>query len=110
MRKLVRDKVPDIIRGSGREPDVERVTGEWLKLALKDKLVEEACELRGSEDLYEELADVLEVVDAIAEYWDIDRLKLENIKKEKKDRAGGFREGYVLGDDGEKHKARGGQR
>lgn len=108
MRKLVRDRVPDIIRKSGREPDVERVSGEWLRLALKDKLVEEACELRASEDVYEELADVLEVVDAIAEYWGIDRQKLENIKKEKLDRAGGFKEGYVLRDDGEKHLVQGG--
>ncbi len=107
MRKLVRDRVPDIIRKSGREPDVERVSGEWLGLALKDKLVEEACELRQAEDMYEELADVLEVVDAIIEYNGIDRPRLELAKKEKLDRAGGFREGYVLRDDGEKHLAKG---
>jgi predicted house-cleaning noncanonical NTP pyrophosphatase (MazG superfamily) len=105
MRKLVRDKVPDIIRQSGREPGVERVSGEWLKLALKDKLVEEACELRVSDDVYEELADVLEVVDAIIERYEIDRPKLEKARKEKLDRAGGFKEGYVLSEDGEKHKA-----
>lgn len=101
----MRDKVPDIIRQSGREPGVERISGEWLKLALKDKLVEEACELRVSDDVYEELADVLEVVDAIIERYELDRPKLEKARKEKLDRAGGFKEGYVLREDGEKHKA-----
>lgn len=98
--------MPDIIRQSGREPDIDRVSGDWLKLALKDKLVEEACELRVSENIYEELADVLEVVDAIVEYYEIDRPGLEKAKKEKLDRAGGFKEGYVLSD--EKHLAKGG--
>jgi len=108
MRKLVRDGVPDAIRKSGREPDVERVAGEWLKLALKDKLVEEACELRQSEDVCEELVDVLEVVDAIIEYNGVDRSRLEKAKREKLERAGGFREGYVLRDGGEKHLGKGG--
>jgi predicted house-cleaning noncanonical NTP pyrophosphatase (MazG superfamily) len=108
MRKLVRDRVPDIIRKSGREPDVEKATGEWLGLALKDKLVEEACELRQSEDVYEELADVLEVVDAIIEYHGVDRPRLEKAKKDKLESAGGFRQGYVLRDNGEKHLAKGG--
>lgn len=104
MRKLVRDKIPDIIRQSGREPGVEHASGEWLRLALKDKLVEEACELRVSDDIYEELADVLEVVDAIVAEWGVDREKLENARKVKLSRAGGFTQGYVLRDDGEKHK------
>ena len=109
MSKLVRDRIPEIIRSSGREPEVERLTGEWLALALKDKLVEEACELRQSGDVYEELADVLEVVDAIVQYYGVDREKLEKIKADKLERAGGFRDGYVL-KNGEKHLAEGGQR
>ncbi|HTY89669.1 MAG TPA: nucleoside triphosphate pyrophosphohydrolase [Methanocella sp.] len=105
MKKLVRDRVPDIIRQNGREPEVERVSGEWMSLALKDKLVEEACELRQSDDMYEELADVLEVVDAIVEYYGIDRARLELAKKEKLDRVGGFKEGFMLSN--EKHLAKG---
>jgi predicted house-cleaning noncanonical NTP pyrophosphatase (MazG superfamily) len=96
MSKLVRDKVPDIIRMGGREPEVERISGDWLRLALRDKLVEEACELRASDSLYEELADVLEVVDAIVDEYGLDRSKLEDARKEKLARAGGFKEGYLL--------------
>jgi len=96
MGKLVRDEIPGIIRHSGREPGVRKISGEELKAALRDKLVEEACELRDSDDVYGELADVLEVVDAIVEEFGLDRAKLEAAKKEKLGRAGGFREGYYL--------------
>jgi predicted house-cleaning noncanonical NTP pyrophosphatase (MazG superfamily) len=99
MAKLVRDKVPDIIRRDGREPSVKRVRGDELKGALKEKLVEEALELRGSDDVYEELADVLEVVDAIIARYGVDREKLDDVKKKKLDRAGGFEEGLVLIDE-----------
>jgi predicted house-cleaning noncanonical NTP pyrophosphatase (MazG superfamily) len=102
MSKLVRDGIPEVIRKSGREPMVSRISGEELKLALKEKLVEEASELKAADDIYEELADVLEVVDAIIILYNIDRQKLENVKNEKNLRVGGFHEGYYLHDD--KHK------
>ncbi len=99
MAKLVRDKIPEIITRSGREPDVRRVSGEELKEALKEKLVEEARELKEAGDVYEELADVIEVTDAIIERYNVDRRKLEDVKKRKLERAGGFSEGFVLLDD-----------
>jgi predicted house-cleaning noncanonical NTP pyrophosphatase (MazG superfamily) len=99
MAKLVRDKVPDIIRRSGRKPVVRRISGEELKSALKEKLVEEASELKESGDVYGELADVLEVVDAIISCYGLDRGKLEDAKKKKLEWAGGFTEGSVLSGD-----------
>ena len=71
MSKLVRDRIPDVIRESGREPEVTHVKGEMLRQALKDKLVEEALELKDAENIEEELADVLEVVDAIIDNYGI---------------------------------------
>src|SRR5262249_38792282 len=66
--KLVRDRIPEIIRASGDRP-VTRVAdiGEYLG-RLGDKLVEEAQEARDAdrEHQAEELADTLEVVYAIA--------------------------------------------
>lgn len=94
--KLVRDRIPDVIRESDREPEVTHVKGDDFRQALKDKLVEEAVELRDTEHIEEELADVLEVVDAIVEAYGIDRVKLEEVKKEKRDRLGGFEEGHYL--------------
>ncbi len=100
MAKLVRDKVPDIIRREGREPEVRRISGEELRNALKEKLIEEAIELKEAGDVYGELADVLEVVDAIILRFDVDRERLEGVKKEKLERAGGFEEGFMLSGDG----------
>lgn len=102
MSKLVRDGIPEVIRQSGREPAVSRLSGEKLRLALKEKLVEEALELKEADDIYEELADVLEVVDAVIQQYGIDRLKLEKVKNEKHERVGGFSKGYYLHDDKQK--------
>ncbi len=98
----MRDGIPDVIRRNGREPVVSRLSDDELRHALKEKLVEEALELKEADDSYEELADVLEVVDAIIEQFGIDRQQLEKVKKEKNRRAGGFSKGYYLHDDKQK--------
>ncbi|MBU6244712.1 MAG: nucleoside triphosphate pyrophosphohydrolase [Actinomycetales bacterium] len=81
MGKLVRDRIPDIIRADGSDPLIRVLDeGDYFR-ALLDKLVEEAQEAREStsEGLLEELADVREVLLAIcaARDWtgeDVDRL------------------------------------
>jgi predicted house-cleaning noncanonical NTP pyrophosphatase (MazG superfamily) len=60
-----RDKIPDVIRASGRTP----LTGDEYRGALNDKLREEVTELltaQTSSAVVEEAADILEVVTAIA--------------------------------------------
>lgn len=67
-KKLVRDKIPEIIRNSGGIPvggSFEN-DSEYFE-ALKDKLLEEAGEFIESEET-EELADVLEVIKYIIRY------------------------------------------
>ena len=66
-RKLVRDRIPEIIAAEGRHP-VTRVLDEaGYRQALLDKLVEEAGEAAraSAADLPGELADVLEVLRAL---------------------------------------------
>jgi predicted house-cleaning noncanonical NTP pyrophosphatase (MazG superfamily) len=62
--KLVRDRIPEIIRASGKECETDTLSHEAFQSALLDKLVEEAIEARVAtrERLPSELADVLEVV------------------------------------------------
>ncbi len=96
MGKLVRDRIPEIIRQQGRDPVVEYISGERLRQALKDKLVEEASELREAEDIVEELADVQEVLDALIEAYGLDRGALELARADKKAKRGGFSEGLYL--------------
>jgi predicted house-cleaning noncanonical NTP pyrophosphatase (MazG superfamily) len=68
--KLVRDRMPEIIRADGRTPVVEVLDDEAYRAALLAKLVEETAELAAATDdeaWAEELADVLEVVRSLAE-------------------------------------------
>jgi len=67
--KLVRDKIPDIIRKSGRTPRVTVLPEPAYRSALVEKLYEETAELVAAataESVLEEAADVLEVLGAIA--------------------------------------------
>jgi len=68
--KLVRDRIPEIIRASGRECAVEVMSDSEYRDALWQKLVEEAAEgcdasRESTESIITELADLYEVIDAI---------------------------------------------
>ena len=94
--KLVRDKIPEIMRQQGKDPEVEKISGERLRQALKDKLVEEAEEVRQADDLVEELADVREVVDALIEAYGIEPGEVDLARADKKAKRGGFSGGKYL--------------
>jgi predicted house-cleaning noncanonical NTP pyrophosphatase (MazG superfamily) len=96
MGKLVRDRIPEIMRQQGQAPVTETISGERLRRALKDKLVEEAEELRHEDDITEELADVLEVIEALIEAYGLDKGAIETVKAEKKLKRGDFSEGQFL--------------
>ena len=93
--KLVRDRIPDIIRESGKEPVCRTATQEEALDYLARKLGEEAAEYLESRDA-EELADVLEVVFAIAAEKGITPEKLEEIRARKARERGGFSGRIVL--------------
>jgi predicted house-cleaning noncanonical NTP pyrophosphatase (MazG superfamily) len=93
--KLVRDRIPEIIRVSGGNP-VTRVAehGEYAAL-LRAKLYEEAGEYMASGDPAE-LADVLEVIGALAALHDLSPAALERLRAEKAAERGGFAHRHVL--------------
>lgn len=64
MGKLVRDRIPEIMRAGGVEPDTRVLSEDDYLLGLFDKLLEEAHELReaAAEQRLEEAADVYEVL------------------------------------------------
>lgn len=74
--KLVRDKIPEIIKAKSEEPVTKELSLDEYKLALEIKLKEECQEViaAGGEDRIEEIADALEVLKALA--------KLENASLE----------------------------
>jgi predicted house-cleaning noncanonical NTP pyrophosphatase (MazG superfamily) len=90
--KLIRDKIPQIIRAQGGEPIVRVAgVGEYREL-LRAKLVEEASEAATADDTHvpEELADVLEVVLALAADLGLDAGGLEKLRAAKAAERGSF--------------------
>ena len=90
--KLVRDKIPDIIRNSGNRCETTTLSNLYYIGALREKLVEEAQEVATAspEDLPQELADVMEVMDALMAATRIEPEKAREIQKEKRSQRGGF--------------------
>lgn len=96
--KLVRDKIPEIVKAEGREIKtyVEDDKNKVI-LLLKQKLVEEANEVLASTDqnLVEELADVLEVFAELCKK--VGAQDSVFIEREKKfEEKGGFSKNIVL--------------
>lgn len=97
--KLVRDKVPEQIADRGEHFEMVRLEGEAMVIALRRKLLEEALEALDASagtDLVGELADVQEVVKAIAKAIQVSPQQLEEERLRKLKKRGGFEEGYML--------------
>lgn len=87
--KLVRDKIPDMIRAQGEEPLVRTLDEIPYIFSLYDKLDEEVAEYHLDGGL-EELADILEVCFALAETMEFTREDLLAVCEEKRQKRGGF--------------------
>lgn len=93
--KLVRDKIPEIIKASGKRA-VTRIAGEEEYLdRLRTKLVEEMEEYRASGDV-EELADIVEVVAALARASGSSLEDVLELAAAKRAARGGFKERAAL--------------
>ena len=101
MTKLVRDKIPEIMRKQGKEP-VVRECPEWAYDAyLTAKLIEEAHEVDDELNpdlLLFELADCYEVMCHIVDMYDFCWDDVEKAAKDKREMYGGFHEGWLLDD------------
>lgn len=93
--KAVRDKIPEIIRASGKECVVKEVPDSSFLLALENKLNEEVKEYSENKDI-EELVDLLEVIHRIAELRGFSRSELETLRLKKRNIKGGFMENLLL--------------
>jgi predicted house-cleaning noncanonical NTP pyrophosphatase (MazG superfamily) len=88
--KLVRDKIPQIIRSKGQEPIIYTADTEEYCIRLRDKLREEVEEYLASDNDREELADILEVLYALARQAGTDQHELEKLRAAKAEKRGGF--------------------
>jgi predicted house-cleaning noncanonical NTP pyrophosphatase (MazG superfamily) len=88
-KKLVRDKIPDIIKASGSTPVTRTLNDEEYLDALRKKLVEEASEARDN-PIVEELADIKEVIMTISKVKGYTAEEIEEARLAKFKKRGGF--------------------
>ncbi|MBA4014366.1 MAG: hypothetical protein C0481_21115 [Phenylobacterium sp.] len=92
VQKLIRDRLPEIMRGQGLAVFDRRLDDAEFVSALGDKLVEEANEARlaNPDEIAGELADVLEVVHALAAAHGLSLQEVEVARLAKRAERGGF--------------------
>lgn len=90
--KLVRDRIPEIIRKDGRECEFAQMSEEEYRQALLEKLIEEAQKAATAEpqELVTELADLYEVIDAVMRVYRIERDLVLAEQKRRQTERGGF--------------------
>jgi len=93
--KLVRDRIPEIIESTGKSCTTEILTdADYLKM-LDAKLDEELAEYHKDQNI-EELADLLEVLNACAVARGYTLGELEQVRAEKAAKRGGFEKKILL--------------
>lgn len=93
--KLVRDNIPAIIEAKGETPVTHIAEQTEYRDKLFEKLLEEAREVAEDRNP-EEVADLLEVIDAICIEMGFDRSEIEQIKERKRAERGGFERRIIL--------------
>lgn len=87
--KLVRDRIPAIIRETSGVPRVRELSAEEFQRALDEKLREEVAEYLADHNP-QELCDILEVLYAAAVLAGLSPEELERMRAEKAAQRGGF--------------------
>jgi len=92
--KLIRDKIPEIIKKDGERAITRILDDEEFKEELTKKLVEESSEVveagTNKSELTKEIGDVLEVIESIIRTFKLDQDEIDKMKKERREKRGSF--------------------
>lgn len=97
--KLVRDKIPEIIKQNGDSCVTHKLRVREFKTELLNKLVEESKEVssaKNKDELIKELADLKEVMITIENTYKITASMIEKVRKERNRKRGGFKKRVFL--------------
>jgi predicted house-cleaning noncanonical NTP pyrophosphatase (MazG superfamily) len=95
--KAIRDKIPEIIKESGKNCNVKKLDDSEFLIRLEKKLVEELEEYQESKNV-EELADILEVIYRISKLKGVVSDELDKIRQKKAEQRGKFDDNLFLVD------------
>jgi len=97
-KKLVRDKIPEIIKANGEEPITKILNDEEYKKELEIKLLEECHEVieASNKERLEEIADLYEVIKALLYIENSSLDEIKTIAKEKEVKRGAFKDKIYL--------------
>jgi predicted house-cleaning noncanonical NTP pyrophosphatase (MazG superfamily) len=99
LEKLVRDGIPARLEAAGVEYEARTASHSELEALLLAKLQEEVSELLGAAsdaDALDEVADILEVLAALASRYGADEDDMGVKRRLKRDARGGFDRSIVL--------------
>ncbi|WP_298257564.1 hypothetical protein [uncultured Litoreibacter sp.] len=97
--KLVRDKIPEMIRNGGEEASEGILQSPEILFALAGKMFEEVEEFLEAEDKVSqiaELSDIYELLRAMAHHCDIEWEEVVSSANSKREKRGGFEERKIL--------------
>ena len=97
--KLIRDRIPEIIKEAGWVPKVRTLRkGEFLNAVIK-KVFEEAGELIQAKDkkgIINEIVDIQELIDALTLEIGLSKPKIKKLQAIKRKKRGGFKKRLFL--------------
>lgn len=93
--KLIRDRIPEIIKADNKLAITHKASDEEYFDKLREKLKEEVEEFLKSNDV-DEIADMLEVLYALCDSKNISRENIENMRKNKAEKRGAFKDKLIL--------------
>jgi predicted house-cleaning noncanonical NTP pyrophosphatase (MazG superfamily) len=97
--KLVRDRIPEVIKSTGKHYSTRVLDNEEYITELKNKSLEELKEYLNTEndkDAIEELSDLLEIIRALAECHGASFEKVEEVRQKKAEKRGSFKKKIFL--------------
>lgn len=102
-KKLIRDKMPEIMKAQGKELVVRVLENEEFKEALRRKVIEEVSELKDAktnEEAMDKIAYLYEIADALGDAYGFSKSEIKELKEKTHQARGGFEKKLFL--EGEK--------
>ena len=97
--KLIRDKIPEIIKKSGWTPFIKTLDKKRFPKEIKKKILEEGKELmkaKNKKDIIDEIVDIQELLDILVFEIKTTKTEIKKQQKIKNKKRGGFKKRLFL--------------